>query len=70
MNQKMLAIFVLIIFHKLCKSQCFGKKIFEIKHKKKNNDFVEEIRNRRSKLKDKIEDMSKDEKRIKGQIKY
>ena len=42
------------------------KKIFEIKDKKKNNDFVEEIRNRRSKLKEKIEDMSKDEKKNKG----
>ena len=29
-----------------------AKKLFEIKDKKKNNDFVEEIKNRWSKLKD------------------
>ena len=31
-----------------------AKQLFEIKDKKKNNDFVEEITNRWSKLKDKI----------------
>ena len=31
------------------------KALFEIKDKKKNNDFVEEIKNRWSKLKDEIE---------------
>ena len=40
------------------------KKLFEIKDKKKNNDFVEEIKNRWSKLKDEIKEMSKDEKEI------
>ena len=38
------------------------KKLFEIKDKKKNNDLVEEIKNRWSKLKDKIEKMPGDEK--------
>ena len=40
------------------------KALFEIKDKKKNNDFVEEIKNRWSKLKDEIKEMSKDEKEI------
>ena len=39
-----------------------AKKLFEIKDKKKNNDFVEEIKNRWSKLKDKIKEMSENEK--------
>ena len=39
-----------------------AKKLFEIKDKKKNNDFVEEIKNRWSKLKDKVEKMPGDEK--------
>ena len=34
------------------------KKLFEIKGKKKKNDSVEEIKNRWSKLKDEIEEMS------------
>ena len=38
------------------------KKLFEIKDKKKNNDFVEEIKTRLSKLKDKIKKMPRDEK--------
>ena len=38
-----------------------AKKIFEIKDKKKNNDFVEEIKNRLSELKNKIEKMSRNE---------
>ena len=38
------------------------KKLFEIKDKKKNNDFVEEIKNRWSKLNDGIEEMSEDKK--------
>ena len=42
-----------------------AKKLFEIKAKKKNNDFVKEIKNRWSKLKDEIEKMSEDEKKIK-----
>ena len=39
-----------------------AKKVFEIKDKKKNNDFVEKINIRWSKLKDRTENMSKDEK--------
>ena len=39
-----------------------AKKKFEMKDKKKNNDFVKEIKNRWSKLKDKIEKMSQIEK--------
>ena len=35
-----------------------AKKLFKIKDKKKNNDFVEEIKNRWSKLKDRIGGMS------------
>ena len=37
-----------------------AKKLFKIKDKKKNDDFVEEIKNRWSKLKDEIEEMSKE----------
>ena len=40
-----------------------AKKIFKIKDKKKNNDFVEEIKNRWSKLKDKVEKTPGDEKK-------
>ena len=46
------------------------KNLFEIKDKKKNNDFVEEIKKRWSKLKDDIEEMSEDEKKLRSQIKY
>ena len=38
------------------------KKLFEIKDKKKNNDFVKEIKNRWSKIKDEIEEMSEEKK--------
>ena len=38
-----------------------AKIIFEIKDAKENSRFVEEIRNRWSNLKDKIEEMSKEE---------
>ena len=41
-----------------------AEKLFEIKDKKKNNDFVEEIKNRWSKLKDEIEEMSENQKKI------
>ena len=41
-----------------------------MKDKKKNNDFVEEIKNRWSKLKDEIEEMSENEKKMRSQIKY
>ena len=40
------------------------KNLFKIKDKKNNNDFVEEIKNRWSKLKDEIEEISADEKNI------
>ena len=39
------------------------KKLFEIKDKKKNNDFVEEIKSRWSKLKDEIKEMSENERK-------
>ena len=45
-----------------------AKKLFEIKDKKKNNDFVEEIKNRWSEIKDEIKEMS--EEKRKSQIKY
>ena len=38
-------------------SSDLAKKLTEIKDKKKNNDFVEDIKNRWSKLKDDIEEM-------------
>ena len=41
------------------------KTLFEIKDKKKNDDFVESIKNRWSDLKDEIEKMSVEEKEIK-----
>ena len=39
-----------------------AKKLFEIKDKKKNDDFVEEIKNRWSNLKDKIQKTPEDKK--------
>ena len=45
-----------------------AKKLFEIKDKKKNNDFVEEIKNRWSKLKDEIEEMSEKNKKESNKI--
>ena len=39
------------------------KNLFEIKDKKKNNDFVEEIKSRWSKLKDEIKEMSENERK-------
>ena len=44
------------------------KKLFEIKGKKKRNDFVEEIKNRWSKLKDEIEEMSEKNKKESNKI--
>ena len=44
------------------------KKLFEIKDEKKKNDFVEEIKNRRSKLKDEIEEMSEKNKEESNKI--
>ena len=43
-----------------------AKKLFEIKDQKKNNDFVEKIKKRWSNLKDRVEKMSGDDKKIKG----
>ena len=41
-----------------------AKKLYETKNKNKNNELVEEIRNRWSNLKDGIKKMSEDEKEI------
>ena len=41
-----------------------------MKDKKKNNDFVEEIKNRWNKLKYEIKKMSEVKKKLKNQIKY
>ena len=46
------------------------KNLFEINDKKKNDDFVEETKNRWSKLKDEVEEMSENEKKMSNQIKY
>ena len=43
-----------------------AKKLFKIKDQKKNNDFVEEIKNRWSKLKDRTEKIHRDKKENKG----
>ena len=51
-------------------SNALAKKLLKIKDKKKNNDFVELIKNRLSNLKDEIEKMSENEKKLKNQIKY
>ena len=40
-----------------------AEKLFKIEHKIQNNYFVEEIKNRWSKLKDEIKKMSEDEKK-------
>ena len=47
-----------------------GKKIYETKDKNKNNKLVKLIKNRWSDLKDKIEEMSEDEKKLKNEMKY
>ena len=47
-----------------------AKILFEMKDKKKNNDFVEEIKNRWNKLKYEIKKMSEVKKKLKNQIKY
>ena len=69
MNQKILALFNLIFFFffQFCKNLAiWQKKLFEIKDKKKNNDFVEKIKITWSNLKDKIETLCEDEKKNKG----
>ena len=45
-----------------------AKKLFEIKDKKKNNDFVEEIKNRWSKIKDEIREISEEKKKESNKI--
>ena len=48
-----------------------AKKLFETKDKKKNSEFVKEIKNRWSNLKDETEKMSKEEiKKMKNQMIY
>ena len=47
-----------------------AKKLFATKDKKKNNDFVKLIMVKWGILKDEIKKMSKDEKKLKNQIKY
>ena len=54
-NQKILTIFLLKYYFNFIYPSDLAKKLFEIKDKKKNNDFAEEIKNRWSKLKDEIE---------------
>ena len=51
-----------VYFFDFLKLSYLAKKLFEIKAKKKNNDFVKEIKNRWSKLKDEIEKVFDDEK--------
>ena len=46
------------------------KQLYETKDKNKNNELVKEIKNSWSDLKDEIENMFKDEKKLNNQIKY
>ena len=41
-----------------------AKKLYDTKNKNKNNEFVKAIKNKWSKLKDEIKEMSEDEKKI------
>ena len=47
-----------------------AKKLYEIKSKKKNNKLVNVIKSRLIDLKDKIKEMSEDDKKLNNQIKY
>ena len=47
-----------------------AKKLFETKDKNKNNNFVNVIKSELRDLKDEIEKISEDEKKLKNQIKY
>ena len=69
-NQEVLAIFCLIIILILENLVIWQKNLFEIKDKKKNDDFVEEIKNRWSKLKDSIEKTPRDKEDNKKIEKY
>ena len=62
MKQKILTMVCSIIILILQNLVIWQKKLFEIKDKKKNNDFVKEIKNRWSKIKDEIEEMSEEKK--------
>ena len=46
------------------------KKLYETKDEKENNELIKLIKVRWSNLKDEIEKMSEDEKKLKKQIKY
>ena len=61
-KQKILTMLCSIIILILQDLVIWQKKLFEIKDKKKNNDFVTEIKNRWSKIKDEIEEMSEEKK--------
>ena len=50
--------------------RALAKKLYETKNKKKNHELGELIKVRWSDLKDEIEKMSEDEKKLKNQIKY
>ena len=47
-----------------------AKKLYEIKGKKKNNKSVNVIKSRLTDLKDKIKEMSEDDKKLNNQMKY
>ena len=47
-----------------------AKKLYDTKNKNKDNEFVKAIKNKWSKLKDEIKEMSEDEKKLNNQIKY
>ena len=61
-KQKILTMLCSIIILILQDLVIWQKKLFEIKDKKKNNDFVTEIKSRWSKIKDEIEEMSEEKK--------
>ena len=68
MKQKILTMVYLINFN-FVKPSNLAKKFFEIKDTEKNNDFVEEMKNRWSKIKHEIEEMSEQNGRVKYNIK-
>ena len=47
-----------------------AKELYETKKKQKNNELVTAIKNRLSNLKDRIKNVSEDEKKLNNQIKY
>ena len=70
MKQKVITMICLKIILILQYLLIWQKKLFETKDKKKSNDFVISIKNRWSNLKDEIEKMSEDLKKLNSQIKY